>query len=118
MKALSPREVFTKKCFEAVLEVASENENVVIVHAWIYNGKNWILHAWCEINDDVIDLTETRSPILKSAYYEAMGVSQKRAIRYTRLEFFTLMAEHGHFGPFDKAFFFAESLSQDPLEKM
>ena len=115
MKTLTPRQVHTGKCFDATLEVASENSEAVVIHGWLYHQECWILHAWCEINDRVIDLTETREPIDKSTYYRIMGVSQQRSIRYERQEFFALAAEHGHFGPFDKTFFFAEKSSGDPI---
>jgi hypothetical protein len=45
-----------------------------------------------------------------------MGVTLERSIRYERLEFFALAAEHGNFGPFDKTFFFAEKSSHDPIK--
>ena len=116
MKTLTPRQVHTGKCFEATLEVASENSDVVVIHGWLHHQECWILHAWCEIYDWVIDLTETREPIDKSTYYQIMGVSPERSIRYERQEFFALAAEHGHFGPFDKTFFFAEKSSRDPTK--
>jgi hypothetical protein len=46
-----------------------------------------------------------------------MGVTPDRAICYHRQEFFALVAEHGHFGPFDKAFFFAEKSSIVPIKR-
>ena len=102
-------------CFEATLEVASETIDAVVIHGWHHNRENWILHAWCEVDEWVIDLTETREPIDKSTYYRVMGVTSERSIRYNRQDFFALAAEHGHFGPFDKTFFFSEKTSQDPL---
>jgi hypothetical protein len=45
-----------------------------------------------------------------------MGVSPQRSIRYERQEFFSLAAEHGHFGPFDQTFFFAEKSFDDPTK--
>ena len=115
MKTLTPRQDHTSKCFEATLEVASENSDAVVIHGWLHHQECWILHAWCEIDEWVIDLTETREPIDKSIYYRTMGVTFERYIRYNRQEFFALVAEHRHFGPFDKAFFFSEKTSQDPL---
>jgi hypothetical protein len=115
MKTLTPRQVHTGKCFEATLEVASENNDAVVIHGWLRHEENWILHAWCEIDERVIDLTETREPIDKSKYYQVMGVTPERSIRYEREEFFTLVAEHANFGPFDKTFFFSEKTTQDPL---
>jgi hypothetical protein len=35
---------------------------------------------------------------------------------YNRQESFALAAELGHFGPFDKAFFFAEKSFRDPIK--
>lgn len=116
MDRLKPRTKHTPKCFEAALEVASENEDAVVVQAWIYNQTQWILHAWCEIGDHVIDLMESRSPIPKIDYYAVMGVTETRARRYSRLTYFTMAAESGHFGPFDNILFFAGTASEDPLE--
>lgn len=118
MNALFPRKSHAKKCFEATLEVAAETENVSVVHAWLNHQDRWILHAWCEIGKDVIDLTESREPIDKRLYYDVMGITPERSIRYTRLEFFTLAAENGHFGPFDQAFFFGKNSVHDPLKKI
>ena len=117
MKTLRPRQDHAGKCFEATLEVASETSNAFVIHGWLQNQKLWILHAWCEIDEWVIDLTETREPIDKSTYYRIMGATPERSIRYNRQEFFALAAEHGHFGPFDKAFFFAEKSAGDPIKR-
>ncbi len=117
MKTLTPRLDHAGSCFEATLEVASETSDAVVIHGWLFSPEYWILHAWCEIDEWVIDLTETREPINKSTYYRIMGVTPERSIRYDRQEFFALAAEHGHFGPFDKAFFFAEKSSGDPIKR-
>jgi hypothetical protein len=117
MKTLKPRQDHAGKCFEATLEVASETSNAVVIHGWVQDQECWILHAWCEIDEWVIDLTETREPIDKSTYYRIMGVTPERSIRYNRQEFFALAAEHGNFGPFDKVFFFAEKSAGDPIKR-
>jgi hypothetical protein len=118
MKTLTPRQNHSDSCFEATLEVASETMDAVVIHGWLRNRDSWILHAWCEVDERVIDLTETRKPIDKSAYYRIMGVTPERSIRYDRQAFFALAAEHGHFGPFDRNFFFSEAASGDPLQHM
>ncbi|WP_319406997.1 hypothetical protein [uncultured Desulfosarcina sp.] len=118
MKTLSPRQMHAGSCFEATLEVASETRDAVVIHGWLHNQEGWILHAWCEVDEWVIDLTETREPIDKSTYYRIMDVTTERSIRYNRQEFFVLAAEHGHFGPFDKVFFFAEQSAVDPIKKI
>jgi hypothetical protein len=117
MKTLTPRQYHSDSCFEATLEVAGETMGAVVIHGWLYDQESWILHAWCEVDEWVIDLTETREPIDKSTYYRIMGVTPERSIRYNRQEFFALAAELGHFGPFDKAFFFAEKSSDDPIKQ-
>ena len=117
MKTLIPRQEHAGSCFEATLEVASETMDAVVIHGWLHNHELWILHAWCEIDEWVIDLTETREPIDKSIYYRVMGVTPERSIRYNRQEFFALAAAHGHFGPFEKTFFFAEKSSGDPIKR-
>ena len=115
MKLLNPKTSYSSECFDSTLEVASENHDASVVHGWLYNDFQWILHAWCEIGDEVIDLTETRVPIPKSDYYAAMGVTEQRLRRYTRLEFFTLFVDEGHYGPFDRVFFYKEFTTKDPL---
>lgn len=117
MKTLTPRQDHAGKCFEATLEVASENINAAVIHGWLHIQELWILHAWCEIDEWVVDLTETREPIDKFTYYSVMGVTPERSIRYNRQTFFALAAEHGHFGPFDKALFFAEKSKDDPIKR-
>jgi hypothetical protein len=117
MKTLTPKQDHAGSCFEATLEVASETRDAVVIHGWLHNQERWILHAWCEVEEWVIDLTETREPIDKDTYYRKMGVTPERSIRYNRQDFFALAAEHRHFGPFDKAFFFAEVSSTDPIKR-
>ena len=117
MKTLTPRQNHAPKCFEATLEVAGETRDAVVIHGWLHHQESWILHAWCEIDELVIDLTETREPIDKLTYYRIMGVTPERSIRYERQDFFVLAARHGHFGPFDKTFFFAERSAVDPITK-
>lgn len=115
MRELVPRTEHTPNCFEATLEVASETESTVVVHGWLHAEGRWILHAWCEVGNDVIDLTESREPIPKADYHAVMGVTEERTRRYSRLEFFTLAAGSGGFGPFDEAFFAGKVVRRDPL---
>lgn len=96
-------ENISKKSFEEVLEVVSENEDAVVVHGWIRHQDRQVLHAWCEIGDAVVDLTQTRKAVPKSAYYENFSVNPQKMIKYQRLEFFRLAAENGHFGPFTES---------------
>jgi hypothetical protein len=117
MKTLTPKQEHSGSCFEATLEVASETRYAVVIHGWLHSRESWILHAWCEVNEWVIDLTETREPINKSTYYKIMGVTSERSIRYNRQDFFALVAEHRHFGPFDKTFFFAKKSTDDPIKR-
>ncbi len=118
MTPLVPPKAHRPACFEAALEVAAETEAAVVVHAWIFAGERWILHAWCEIDGEVVDLTLGRSSIPRDAYYSAMGVAEARCVRYGRLEFFETMARHGHVGPFRRDFFFAETSDADPLSRI
>lgn len=106
---------FRPKAFEAVIEVGSECEECAIVHGWIHVDGKWILHAWGETEEIVYDLTETRDPLPKQEYYVKFGVTEERLKRYDRIAFFTLLGDAGHFGPYDKAFFFAETSETDPL---
>ncbi len=105
-------------CFDMTLEIASENFEAVVVHGWIHGTSQWILHAWCELGDNVIDLSESRTPIPRSEYYSSMGIEEERIRRYSRLDFFTLATELRHFGPFDKELFFAVTSLDDPLERL
>lgn len=104
-------------CFEAVLEVVAENETAEAVHGWIFNGAEWFVHAWAELEGHVFDLTEVRKPLDRAAYYAANQVREAALRRYTRLEFFTNMAEMGHVGPYDEEFFFTTVTKTDPLAK-
>ncbi len=90
MITLTPRQAHTGKYFEATLEVTSENGDAVVIHGWLNHQGSWILHAWCEIGEQVIDLTETREGIAKSSYYQVMGVTPERFIRYERYDFFCI----------------------------
>lgn len=117
-RKIEPRTKHKPGCFDMTLEIASENVEAVVVHGWIYGVSQWILHAWCEFGDDVVDLTESRGPIPRSKYYLAMGVEEERIRRYSRLDFFTLATEHRQFGPFDKELFFAVTSSDDPLKRV
>jgi hypothetical protein len=98
-------------------EVANKLQTEVIFpsHFEVGNALGAIMNA--QNSEWVIDLTETRKPIDKSTYYRIMGVTPIRSIRYDRRDFFALAAEHGYFGPFDKAYFFAEKSTGDPIKK-
>lgn len=54
-------------------------------------------------------------PVLKEEYYARLGVDEKRIRRYGRVEYFTLLAETGSLGPYDKEFFFANETARLPL---
>lgn len=109
--------------FEAVLEVASETEGSFVVHGWIRmaNVPNapWILHAWAELDEAIYDLTESRDPQNRADWYISHGVTEERLRRYDRVTFFTLFAETGCFGPYDKDLFFAAEYNgnKDPLQR-
>lgn len=90
--------------FDATLEAASEHEDAVVVHGWVNQGGFWHVHAWVQTGAGVVDLTETRDPQDPAAYCARLGIDPARTVRYGRVEFFTLFAEHGHMGPFDPAF--------------
>lgn len=95
---------FRDQCFAAALEVASECETAVVVHAWVPGGPGYVVHAWAEVDEAVYDLTESNHPFPKDAYYDRLGVREEYLVRYDRVTFFTLVAEHGDFGPFHPAF--------------
>ncbi len=98
---------FRHQCFAAAMEVCSESEVAEVVHGWIPGGPGFVVHAWAEVEDAVYDFTESERPMRKAEYYERMGVRPELTRRYPRVEFFTLMAETGSLGPFDKELFFA-----------
>ncbi len=98
---------FREQCFAAAMEICSEGESVEVVHGWVPGGPGYVVHAWAEVEDAVYDLTESERPMRKDEYYARMGVRENLTRRYGRVEYFTLMAETGSFGPFDKEFFFA-----------
>jgi hypothetical protein len=94
---------FRKQSFAAAMEICSESETAEVVHGWLPGGPGFVVHAWAEVEDAVYDLTESEQPMRKSDYYERMGVRPELTRRYSRVEFFTLMAETGSLGPFDPA---------------
>lgn len=98
---------FKELCFAAAMEVCSESEQAEVVHAWVPGGPGYVVHAWAEIEDAVYDLTESDHPVRRADYYARMGVRENLTRRYGRVEYFTLMAETGSLGPFDKGLFFA-----------
>ncbi|XPV76903.1 MAG: hypothetical protein ACNI27_02990 [Desulfovibrio sp.] len=102
-------------CFHASLEFASDLAGAEIVHGWIFNSKEWILHAWGEIDGVVYDFTKTRTPFDKNEYYDFFKIEEKRCRRYERIEYFTLVGDTGSVGPYDKELFFATSSTEDPL---
>jgi hypothetical protein len=98
---------FREQCFAAAMEICSESESAEVVHGWVPGGPGFVVHAWAEVEDGVYDLTESDHPMRKADYYAHMGVRPELTRRYSRVEYFTLMAETGSFGPFDKDLFFA-----------
>ena len=98
------------------MEVASETEEAVVVHAWVSREGRWVPHAWCEIGQFAVDLTRSSRAVPKADYYLLMGITPLRMRTYSRLEFFCLMAKHQHMGPFDSTFFFAPESKKDPIE--
>lgn len=108
--------LYREQCFDAAMEVASEQEEFSVVHAWVHMGNMWTLHAWAETPEAVYDLTESEQPYRREEYYAQLGVTEERLRRYSRLEFFTRVAEERQFGPFDKELFFAPISDVDPLE--
>ena len=108
----------SRRSFEAALEVASENEEAVVVHAWVYRKGRWVPHAWCEMDGFAVDLTRSTRAVARAEYYLMMGIAPVRCRTYTRLEFFEQMADQGHMGPFDQTFFFAPESDKDPVEEL
>lgn len=102
--------------WEYCLEGASENAETEVVHGWIFKDGQWVTHAWCEFADRVIDLTLSTHSTDKFDFYTKYMVSSERCKRYSRIEFFELVGNEKHFGPYDKELFFAENCDQDPLE--
>lgn len=103
--------------FEATLEVASECEGSFVVHGWLHLEGRWIVHAWGEVEEAVYDLTESRAPQPRAAWYAAHGVTEERLRRYDRVDFFTRVADTGLFGPYDTELFFALESDTDPLAR-
>ncbi|SDL33805.1 hypothetical protein SAMN05660337_2693 [Maridesulfovibrio ferrireducens] len=102
--------------WEYCLEAASENIETEVVHGWIFKDGKWVTHAWCEFADKVIDLTESTHSMPKFEYYQRHMVSDQRCRRYSRIEFFTLVGDEKHFGPYDTELFFAETSDEDPID--
>lgn len=113
-----PRKQHNPDCFAASQQVAAEVEESEVVHAWIHSGSAWILHAWAEVGGMVRDLTESHFDIDKDEYYTHFKVEDARLRRYSRLEYFTQMAEKGTLGPFDTELFFGVISDADPLDQL
>ncbi len=108
---------YREQCFAAAMEICSESEVAEVVHAWIPGGPGFVVHAWAEVEDAVYDLTQSDRPMRKAEYYALMGVRPELTRHYGRVEYFTLMAETGSMGPFDKAFFFARQTAFLPAAR-
>lgn len=106
---------FREQSFAAALEVASKCETATVVHAWIPGGPGYVVHAWAEVDDAVYDLTESNQPFTKADYYTRFGVQEAHIWRYDRVTFFTLVAEHGNFGPFEPALLPLTCTQKPPL---
>ena len=102
------------KCFMACLEAASQNEDAVVVHAWLKCGDTWYVHAWVENDEAVLDLTRGRQPFEREAFYRELCIREDRLVRYSRLQFFDISAETGCFGPFDTEYFCEMTRQEDP----
>ncbi|MBG0776633.1 MAG: hypothetical protein H0S85_09400 [Desulfovibrionaceae bacterium] len=101
--------------YAAVLEVASENVDAVVVHGWIRNHGRWLAHAWCEFDGaSVVDLTEDRKRLDLREYYATFEVREDRLVRYERVQFFTLVGDMGTLGPFDTELFPVPETLGDP----
>lgn len=98
---------YTGRCFEAVFDLACENEQTTIVHGWVFspNLQQWITHAWGELGDQIFDLTVGPEPTQKNIYYELGQIREDGLVRYSRLDFFKMGIEHNHHGPWDKDLF-------------
>lgn len=116
MRTESLTDPVSRRSFEAALEVASETEDAVVVHAWVHREGRWVPHAWCEIDGFAVDLTRNSRAVPKADYYLLMSITPHRMRTYSRLQFFCLLAEHQHLGPFDRTFFFASESEKDPIE--
>ncbi len=111
-------DAISRRSIETALEVASENEGAVVVHAWIFRDGRWVPHAFCEIDCFAVYLTRSTRAVSKANYYLMMGIVPTHCRTHTRIEFFKQMADQGHMGPFDKTFFFAAESDKDPIDEL
>lgn len=105
----------SERSIQAIIEAASENETAEVVFCWVPDSGGWRVQAWAEMEGHVLDFTESRTPIAIADYYKDMGVTAERCRRFSRVEYFTMVADSGSFGPFDKEFFPGLSSAVDPL---
>jgi len=104
--------------FDAACSLAVDGGQVFIVHGWRDCSPTWLFHAWCEFQDQAIDLTAQEAQISRKVYYREMGITEERLRRYPLSEYARLMTEKGDYGPFDKMLFSMGNVSlQDPLKK-
>ncbi len=116
-----PGRNYKGKCLEAAFEAACglavDKEQIFIVHGW-RNGPPWVFHAWCEFENQVIDLTTQKPPLSREIYYEERGITEERLRRYPFIEYARLMTKKGNYGPFDRGLFSKGNVSlQDPLKE-
>jgi len=79
-----------KECYLCHGEPIGQGEIKDIKHA----------HAWIEINDVVIDLSNGKKFVFPKDYYYSIGkIKEKEVIRYTPLEAMKKMLETMNFGP-------------------
>ena len=92
-------------CYEVAGNLALNNPQLTLCHAIVAgHGKlkgYWISHAWVEVGDTVIDVSNSSKLVMpKDRYYEIAQVQKIR--RYKGFDVSGLLCEHGHYGAWDK----------------
>lgn len=81
-----------------------EDSDYKLVHAIVMNSVTGdpMSHAWLEVGDTAMDLSNGKSALLSREYYYELGKPVHGTIcKYTPKEAAEKMLESGHFGPWE-----------------
>lgn len=97
----------TVRCFGAAHDAAEvhRQESPFVVHGVMAPKGEYIIYAWCEVDDQVYDYTLNMNPIPREFYYEGNNVVDTGLKRYSYEEYRRLLLKNSGFGPFERTFF-------------
>lgn len=95
------------RCFSAACDAAEvhREEAPFVVHGVMAPLGEYMVYAWCEVDDHVYDYTLNMNPIPREFYYQGNNVVDTGVKRYTYDEIRKLLLKNSGFGPFEQTFF-------------